>query len=230
MVDGYLEDLNTATQTSPWPNFCTGNHDHSCVASRLGDSFVDIMNMVTLMLPGTSFTYYGEEIVMVEGASTGSDPRRAYQTPMQWTSGANAGFSDATPAYAQVNGGYETLNDETLEGVENSHTHVYREVASLRETETILFGSTKIVVEDTVFTLTRIRKGNLGYLLVSNFGDGEVTIEKLPEKVDHLAERGTLTLGVPRDENVPIGAQLDLTSLVIPPNQSYLITFVPNFT
>ena len=229
MVDGYLEDLNTTTQTTPWPNFCTGNHDHSRVASRLGDSFVDIMNMVTLMLPGTSFTYYGEEIGMVDGASTGSDPRRAYQTPMQWTSGANAGFSDATPAFAQVNAGYETLNVETLEGVENSHTHVYREVASLRETETILFGSTKIVVEDTVFTLTRIRKGNPGYLLVSNFGNGEVTIEGLPEKVKNLAQRGTLTLGVPRDENVPIGTQLDLTSLVIPPNQSYLITFVPNF-
>ena len=178
--------------------------------------------MVTLMLPGTSFTYYGEEIGMVDGASTGSDP-------MQWTSGANAGFSDATPAFAQVNAGYETLNVETLEGVENSHTHVYREVASLRETETILFGSTKIVVEDTVFTLTRIRKGNPGYLLVSNFGNGEVTIEGLPEKVQRLAQRGTLTLGVPRDENVPIGTQLDLTSLVIPPNQSYLITFVPNF-
>ena len=77
MVDGYLEDLNT-TQTTPWPNFCTGNHDHSRVASRLGDSFVDIMNMVTLMLPGTSFTYYGEEIGMVDG------PQRNGQAgPMQ---------------------------------------------------------------------------------------------------------------------------------------------------
>ncbi|KGH45941.1 trehalose synthase [Modestobacter caceresii] len=44
-------------------------------------------------LPGTPVLFYGEEIGMGEDLSAGS--RLSVRTPMQWTSGANGGFSDA---------------------------------------------------------------------------------------------------------------------------------------
>ncbi|EMY34500.1 alpha amylase catalytic subunit [Arthrobacter crystallopoietes BAB-32] len=58
-------------------------------------------------LPGTPALYYGEEIGM--GEDLGADRRMAVRTPMQWTSGANGGFSNAAPdklASAVVGGDY----------------------------------------------------------------------------------------------------------------------------
>jgi glycosidase len=49
------------------------------------------MNMIYMLLPGTPITYYGEEIGMSDGVASGSDPREAYRTPMQWSDGSNAG-------------------------------------------------------------------------------------------------------------------------------------------
>lgn len=225
-----IEDyLNGLGKPKPWPNFCVGNHDHSRVASRLGNDYVDVMNMITLMLPGTAFTYYGEEIGMVDGNGQVSDPRLNYQTPMQWTSEANAGFSSANPAIVPVNTDFDSRNVDQLETVENSHLHVFREVASLRESETILFGNTNITVQDSVLMLTRIRKGNPGYVLIANLGDQPVAVEGLAKNVKNMAERGVVTLGVPRNEDFPVGSQFELTKFEIPGKQSYLLTFVPKF-
>lgn len=40
------------------PNWVTGSHDHSRVATRIGPNYVAQMNTINLMLPGTSCTYY----------------------------------------------------------------------------------------------------------------------------------------------------------------------------
>ena len=47
-------------------------------------------------LPGTPVLFYGEEIGMGENLAAGD--RLAVRTPMQWTSGRNAGFSTARPS------------------------------------------------------------------------------------------------------------------------------------
>lgn len=179
------------------------------------------MNMVLLALPGTPFTYYGDEIGMTDGA--GSGERDPFRTPMQWSDSPNAGFTEGTP-WLPVNGDYKTINVETMENVVNSHTKIYREMASLRHSETILFGSVATNVTDTVFMMARIKKGNPGYLVISNMGQNEVTVSPIVMK--NVASRGLLTLESP-DTSMPIGSTLDLESLVIPPGRNYLVTFVP---
>ena len=88
---------------------------------------------------------------MIDG-TTGLD-REQYITPMQWSNDPNAGFSSADPWIA-VNPDYNSgVNVAELDSNENSHIHVYREVASLREDKAILYGSTNITV-----------KGNSKYL------------------------------------------------------------------
>jgi trehalose synthase len=49
-----------------------------------------------LSLPGTPVLFYGEEIAMGENLEI--DGRLSVRTPMQWTDGRNAGFSDARPS------------------------------------------------------------------------------------------------------------------------------------
>merc|ERR1712086_653807 len=63
-----------------------------------------------------------------------------------------------------------------------SHLKLYTELANkLRHQEAILFGmvdlNSTFVMDETVFGLTRLKKGNPGYLLAINFGDEEKTVD-----------------------------------------------------
>ena len=55
-----------------------GNHDNKRIADRLGEEYVDAMNMLLLTLPGTPTTYYGEELGMRGGNYAGLPPRDPY--------------------------------------------------------------------------------------------------------------------------------------------------------
>ena len=46
------------------PMFQLGNHDQHRIASRVGEEYVETLNMLLLLLPGTPTTYQGEEIGM----------------------------------------------------------------------------------------------------------------------------------------------------------------------
>ena len=43
-----------------------GSHDKPRIASRVGEQKLDAMNMLLLLLPGVSTTYYGDEIGMID--------------------------------------------------------------------------------------------------------------------------------------------------------------------
>lgn len=43
-----------------------GNHDNTRVGTRVGEEYIDLANTLNLLLGGTSVTYYGEEIGMVD--------------------------------------------------------------------------------------------------------------------------------------------------------------------
>jgi alpha-glucosidase len=89
-------------------NWLVGNHDNHRVSARFGDWVVDILNMIIHLLPGSSVTYYGEEIGMQDtfiswedtvdpaGCQAGPDryeqfTRDPERTPMQWDDSKNGG-------------------------------------------------------------------------------------------------------------------------------------------
>ncbi len=65
-------------------------------------SKIALANSLLFTLPGTPIIYYGDEIGM--GDHIWLDDRNGVRTPMQWTAGLNAGFSNAAPEklYAPV--------------------------------------------------------------------------------------------------------------------------------
>jgi maltose alpha-D-glucosyltransferase / alpha-amylase len=56
---------------------------------------IELMNGMLMSLPGTPIIYYGDEIGMGDNVKLGD--RNGVRTPMQWSSGWNAGFSTGDP-------------------------------------------------------------------------------------------------------------------------------------
>lgn len=77
---------------------------------------IELLNYLLFSLPGTPVLYYGDEIGMGDNFYLGD--RDGVRTPMQWTSGRNAGFSDANPhrlylpVIQDVDYHYESVNVE----------------------------------------------------------------------------------------------------------------------
>merc|ERR1711874_254677 len=95
-----------------------------------------------------------------------------------------AGFSNNT-GNLQVKDNYAKINVARQKaGKVRSHYNNYRELAKLRHQEAILFGSTRIFTmkNNTVFGLTRVKRGNPGYLLLINLDDKSTEVDLVPEE------------------------------------------------
>lgn len=127
----YLGEVQAEVESLyPYHQYATflTNHDQNRVMTQLdGDEeMAKLAATIYLTSPGVPFIYYGEEIGM-----TGKKPDEYIRTPMQWTSGANAGFSTAMP-WERVNVDYETKNVETQLADPNSLLNHYRKLIHLR--------------------------------------------------------------------------------------------------
>ena len=143
-----------------WPTYTLGNHDQRRLLSRYASASNRVARgrvaaALVLTLRGTPFLYYGEEIGMLDGKirknelqdplgkqywplPIGRDPAR---TPMQWTGGPNAGFSNAKP-WLPVQEEFATINVAQAERDEDSLLHWYRRLIRIRREEPALHRGT----------------------------------------------------------------------------------------
>ncbi len=126
-VTAKMETILASFPAGQYATFLT-NHDQNRAMSVLGQQAdrAGLAATLLLTLPGVPFLYYGEEIGM-----TGMKPDEKLRTPMQWTPGANAGFSAAAP-WEAVNAGYEQANVETETADPMSLLNHYRKLIALR--------------------------------------------------------------------------------------------------
>ena len=82
-----------------------------------------------LLLPGTPFIYYGEEIGMANGAGLSADS--ALRTPMSWT-GQAAGFTSGVP-FRALSANIGTNNVQSQRGVDGSLHSFYKSLIGLRK-------------------------------------------------------------------------------------------------
>ena len=119
------------------------------------------------------------------------------RTPMQWTAGENAGFTDGTP-WLPVNPNHREINAESQAGDPDSVFSCYRTLIRLRKERSILVeGSFRLLLpeDERIFAYTR-EDGTGTLLVVCNFtgetvpcpaglpepgADAEVLIENYPE-------------------------------------------------
>ena len=83
------------------------------------------------------------------------------RTPMQWTAGAQAGFTTGMP-WLPVNGNHDVINVEAAERDTSSVLHYFRRMVALRRAEpTLVYGRYQLLDRDNpdVFSYTRTLNG-----------------------------------------------------------------------
>ena len=148
----FLDDFEAGLRTNDVPVYITGNHDRSRLASRIGTTGAAACAVLFSMLPGVFVLYYGDELGMTDarnvpaldiyeknlpGRGLGRDPER---TPMQWTAGRYAGFSDHAPWLA-VGDSYRHVNVASEQKDASSLLALYKKLLALRHNvETLRVG------------------------------------------------------------------------------------------
>ncbi|XP_012306018.2 amino acid transporter heavy chain SLC3A1 [Aotus nancymaae] len=126
-----------------WPNWMIGGPDSSRLTSRLGNEYVNMMNMLLFTLPGTPITYYGEEIGMGNIVATNLNESYDINTllsksPMQWDNSSNAGFSEASHIWIPANSDYHTVNVDVQMTQPRSALKLYQDLSLLHANELLL--------------------------------------------------------------------------------------------
>lgn len=93
-----------------------------------------LLHALFLSLPGTPVIYYGDEIGL--GDNIWLPDRHGCRTPMHWSAGKHAGFSDAEKIYFPVHSddlyGYHQVNVEAQERDPDSYLSLTRQLLKIR--------------------------------------------------------------------------------------------------
>ena len=122
---------------------------------------IELLNGLLMSLPGSPIVYYGDEIGMGDNIYLGD--RNGVRTPMQWTGGWNAGFSDADPerlAFALISNplyGYQAINVAAQERSAHSLLNWTRRLIRVRK-------STGVFSRGTIAFLNPTNHRVLAYL------------------------------------------------------------------
>ena len=139
---------------------------------------IRLLYSILFALKGTPVIYYGDEIGMGDNYFLGD--RNSVRTPMQWDSGPNAGFSDATPndlhlpVITDPNYHYKLINVENQQDRPHSLLMWLKELISMREQNPLLGrGDSRLLSSDNPSVLAVIRHNEEGeaILFTANLSD-----------------------------------------------------------
>ena len=173
----FRDHISAVEGAGGWPVFVITNHDIVRSYTRWGDGKHndDIAKMVAAMyltLRGSPIMYYGEEIGMENNDPKSKedvkDPigRRGWplekgrdgeRTPMQWTPGKNAGFTNGKP-WLPIPASFKTHNVERELKDPNSVLSFYRQVLTMRHKEPALLNGEYVALnpnDPNVYTYLR---------------------------------------------------------------------------
>jgi alpha-amylase len=197
----------------PYSQFGTflTNHDQDRVMEVLGQDLqkARVAAGIYLTLPGVPFLYYGEEVGML-----GSKPDPDIRRPMQWTSGANAGFTTGTP-WRALNANYPQFNVATAQADSGSLWRWYQRLIAARHESDALRRGDLVVLEtdapqvmaflrryasETVLVLANTSADALGAVNVT--GDAASLAAGARVLVDLLTPGRTLPVTVTEDHRI----------------------------
>ncbi len=150
------------------------NHDMNRVMSQLGGDINRARHAATVLLtiPGSPFVYYGEEIGMV-----GEKPDEQIRTPMQWSSGEEAGFTTSGSAWEMPNFSYKTVNVDAESQDQDSLLSLYRNLINIRTRHPALLTGSYVPVQtsDPSLYAALSTNGNETLLTVVNLSGNPIS-------------------------------------------------------
>jgi glycosidase len=189
VLAGYLrlQDTLPAYRWSP----ILSNHDGTRSMTLFGGEMQRARAAAALLLtlPGLPFVYYGEEIGM-----TGDKPDPRLRTPMQWDTGALAGFTRGTP-WEALQPGWRATNVATESRDPGSLLNLYRRLIHLRHEHVALADGRLIALtsSDTVVVAYLRRSGPHVVLVLVNLGSANAVAVSVSSH-DSVVERGRYAL------------------------------------
>jgi alpha-glucosidase len=176
--DEFRKQIAAINSASGWPTFVISNHDIVRSYDRYGDGqhndeIAKLMAALYLTLRGTPILYYGEEIGMKSTPPTRKeevkDPkgrtgwpkdkgRDGERTPMQWSEGENAGFTNGKP-WLPVPQTAKTHNVAAEQKDPQSILSFYKDVLKLRH-------ANKELLEGSYLPINQNDQNVLSYLRV----------------------------------------------------------------
>lgn len=148
-LDDYLPKYE-ATRDKGYISFMTCNHDTPRPRYNLTEEELKLAYSFIFTMPGVPFLYYGDEIGLnyIPGlpSKEGGYTRTGSRTPMQWTGGKNAGFSDADAdkLYLPIQG----------ENVRDSKESVVTSVGNIKDSKESVVTSMENVRDSKEFVVT----------------------------------------------------------------------------
>jgi len=178
------------------PSYAFGNHDQPRLASRIGTDAARSAAVMLLTLPGMAFIYYGEELGMVDvpiplqniqdpaalgdpAKGQGRDPAR---TPMQWTAGVNAGFTNGPRPWLPLAPDFQRRNVDAQVADASSMLSLYRHLGGLRQRSAVLrYGTLEVLDLKQAYVLAYMRHyQGQSLLVVINFSHEPTDVELDP--------------------------------------------------
>jgi glycosidase len=179
-----LQEIAEHLRTADHERMATFLANHDAFAGQrlhdqLGGQPVRLRLAATLLLlmPGTPFLYYGEEIGMAGAAATGLNADQRLRTPMSWTGdSSHAGFTTSRP-FRALAANAATINVAAQLGDPDSLLAHYRGLITLRHAQAPLRSGSVEGVRATSTTLGWQRRQGDGWLLVAvNVGTGTANV------------------------------------------------------
>jgi alpha-amylase len=150
------------------------NHDQVRVATQLARTPGRLRSAAAVLLtgPGTPFMYYGEEVGIENGSTSGDESKRS---PMPWDASAGGGFTTGSPWFP-FSAGRAAANVATQVDDPSSLLARYRSLIGVRNASPALAGGSLEVLASNqggAAILAFVRaSGNERVLVVHNLGDG----------------------------------------------------------
>ena len=165
-ITNKMNEILSAYPEGQYGTFLT-NHDQDRSFNRLGQSpaRAKLAASILLSLPGVPYLYYGEEVGML-----GQKPDENIRRPMQWSSEANAGFSNQTP-WHPINTNFANANVADQSQDQNSLWRHYQKWISTRNNTAALRKGTYTAVNagsTTVFAFLRVLDNETPVLALHN--------------------------------------------------------------
>ncbi len=170
-ADGYrtsIDDFEALADRTAWPAWFLENHDKPRLASRFGPGPARAAAVLLYALRGTPFVYQGQELGMQDVAIPpdrvvdvdGRDPERS---PVPWTDGPGAGFTDGEP-WLPID---DRFNARAQDGDPRSSLTLFRRLAALRRGSAALLGGSQRTLEAGADVLAWVREAEGERLLAA---------------------------------------------------------------